>query len=155
MPQAIISRHKLTAGEFFRDGNMLRLLGAKLRARGFRLDLPIAIARTEDQAVLTQDDPEPRVPRNHPQLVALLNRIKFGDAGAMPLLYGLLMAEGDDRAEIMADMEESMPESAEVYDDFGERGDGHSGKLTTTEAVASKRLCADVLLLFGVREEPM
>jgi len=150
------------------ERDFLRMFGPRLIARGFRLENTedgwiawpaLVYDRTSDTLTVNQE-PDGRIASNNQQLQHLLGRIKFGEAEASGLLYGLLLAEGDDRAKALAAIESSVPEDVLFFADTG-GGSSRAGAATEPDnpmvdgrKIAERDICRRILLLFGLSEEP-
>jgi hypothetical protein len=161
MPTARIPVKRLRENYIRGKVDLLRVYGERLRARGFRIpadadeELPLAIVRTETELIVSQEPPG-RLPNNHPAVWSLLQRITRVDAAAVAELLGLLLAEGDDRAEVLQGLETALPEHlAHVYADHGTSGEGDMTQVVPAQWVADRELCGKVLLLMGAREEAL
>lgn len=135
------------------EKDLLHVYGPALRQRGFRLDMPLTVTRTDAELIITQEPPEGRLANNHPEVWVLLQRIAGGDKTAVDSLYSLLLAEGDDRAEVLATLEVSVPQDTVVSADWGTKTEGHATETIRAEVMADRQLCGKVLLLMGCREE--
>lgn len=139
--------------------DLLRVYGDKLRLRGFRIppdadeDLPLTVVRTDTELLLSQEPPG-RLPNNHPAVWQLLQRITRVEVQAVAELLALLLAEGDDRADVLQTLEAELPLGSDyVYADHGARGEGDVSQVVPAQWVADRDLCGKVLLLMGMRED--
>lgn len=148
------------AAKRFRENNIvcpktfLRVYGRKLEERGFRIDQPLQMDRSEEWLAVSQEV-SGRLANNNPRVWPLLQRIARVDGTAISELLGVLLAEGDDRADVMQTLEAAMPEESFVYADFGTANDGHTTEVISGSKVAERELCGKVLLLMGAREEDL
>ena len=139
-------------GKFFlaAQKELQRRLVDYLADRGFSSALPLTFQQDGDSLVIEQEEPAGRVARTHPRLVGLLQRIKHGDVQAVREVYGLLLAQDDDRAEAFGKMSVDvavLPASDTPFAaDTGVPGDGHSDQQMTSQQWADKQMCRKALL---------
>lgn len=158
MPSAIIPVKRFREHRIYDDASLLRVFGPALTERGFRLDLPWQRERNEESLIVTQEVPG-RIPNSDPRLWPLLQAVGGGEAKAISRILGLLLAEGDDRAKTLGNLEVSMPfvegDNGMVSADFGTQTDSHTDQMIPASKIAERLLCGKVLLLFGLREETL
>lgn len=155
------------------EQGFLRCFGHALVARGFRIrqerkgrfmvwtpDPAIDYQRGEEWLECRQEVPD-RLALKDQRLSAALYRVQIGAPSCLEELAGLLLSEGDDRAEVVAGMEEATAAGqdgapADMTVDSGSRS-GAPGVLTEADArivpgtvLAEARLRERVLTLFGI-----
>ena len=138
MPVAHIKVERLRE-KYIRDcKSLLHSYGPALQARGFCLDQPLDLERTESHLIVKQEVPG-RLPLNDSRIYGFLQRIARGDAGAIGSLTATLLAEGDDRAEKIEAISVDMPEDlGDVYADWGQGMSGDSGRVVPSEAIVAR-----------------
>lgn len=161
MPTVHIKAASLRERHVRDEKTFLRAFSQDLRERGFRVDLPFTTQRNDDGLVITQEPPN-RLASNNPKVWPLLQRVAGCDMAAMPQLLGVLLAENDDRAEVLQSLEVDMPADSNGnmpdYDEETGRGGagrspGLSEKVISGRQMVARLLCGKVLLLMGAREE--
>ena len=168
MPSLQIPAKKLHENNARDVASFLRAFAERLRVRGFRLkkdgpawrevwiaDPPLTLERSDDILTVTQEV-EGRLPSNSPLINPLLNLISRCDTTAVGDLYATLLAESDDRAEILSELEVAMPENVgDVTEDFGTASDNIGSAIISGTVIAERELCRRVLVLMGCREEKL
>ena len=169
MPKVVIPGVRLRENNIRNPQELLRVYAPALLARGFRLreegpshkrvwvaDPPAEIVQAEEYNVHVSQTVPGRIPNNDPRLWSLLQRIATAESTVpISLLINLLASEGDDRLAALQAIEITMPESLLLADDSFTQSDGHSDKSISSEQMALRLLCSKILLLFGLREEPL
>ncbi len=168
MPEVMIPGVRLRENNIRTPQDLLRVYAPALIARGFRLkqdgpdhrrvwitDPPAGFDQREENNVYVSQDVPDRIPNNAPGIWHFLQRIAAVDVTAVQPLLALLLSEGDDRAATIQAIEVIMPENLTLSEDFGQATDGHSEKTITSEQMANRILCGKILLLFGLRQEPL
>ena len=94
---------------------------------------------------------------NHPQVNMLLQRIHRGDSLAIDQLYAILLANNDDRAEVLGNLSVDMVEDLQTTSGYGTASGSKEREpdepMVSGEKIAGWLLCQKALLLMGVRNE--
>lgn len=159
--------------KLFRENHMqpnqkdfFRVFAERLIARGFRFEqnedcewepvYPVQFSRGDEFLVVTQNVPG-RI--SNDAISGYLYEIRAGNFSAVSRLCGVLLAEGDDRAQLLDRLESAVPKDSTFFADTGDSR-GTAGANTEPDApmmegqkVAEREVCRKALILFGVIEE--